>query len=174
MTATPPGAQAQEADQPNSPTIDNQALGFGTISKVNFSGQALLIGEYNWEKNEPEDVKYQYNVTQVKVINMAAITELKPGDDVEFEWYFWGPSKIKFITKISKGPMPSEPITMDFNFNLSEDEPADTDGVMQPVEVKTEGVDVAAPEVIQIENPGTADAAVITPEGAAAPAETSQ
>lgn len=121
---------------------------FGTVSKINVLGQAVLISEYNWETNEPVDVQYGFNRLTIKKHNMASLDELKPGDEIEFKWYLFGPNKLKMIFEISKGPMPEEPINMDFNFNLETEPAAQDDASMQPVEVK-EGVDVMAPEVVK-------------------------
>lgn len=147
LISPPVEAQEQEASQAQSPTEHSPATGFGTFSKIDIPGQAIRITEYNWETNEMEDILYTFNRLTIKLVNMTDLSELKAGDELEFEWFFWGPKKWKLISKLSKGPMPSEPINMDFNFNFPGDEPVD--GALLPVEVKTEGVDVAAPEVVQ-------------------------
>lgn len=104
---------------------DTQA--FGTLKKIDYKGQRMLISEYNWDNHEIVDNTYQYNVRTIQVFNIEKVTELKPGDEVELEWMMKG--KNRFINKISKGTMPMEALellwdpTMEFDVEVAAPDP---------------------------------------------------
>ncbi|MBZ0166660.1 MAG: hypothetical protein K8I00_07610 [Candidatus Omnitrophica bacterium] len=84
--------------------------GFGTVNKFDPKGQRVQVTAYNWDTNEIENMNYLYNVRRIEIFNMEAITELKVGDEIEFEWMTHGNKK--YIVKLSKGSLPMEEVEL--------------------------------------------------------------
>ena len=93
--------------------------GFGTLKKIDFKGQRMQVSEYNWDTHEIDDVMYQYNSRSIEVFNIEKINDLKPGDELEFEWKPKGNAKI--ITRLSKGPFPMEALELLWDPNVEFD-----------------------------------------------------
>lgn len=137
--------------------------GFGTLKKIDFKGQRMQVSEYNWDTHEIDDVMYQYSSRSIEVFNIEKINDLKPGDELEFEWKPKGNAKI--ITRLSKGPFPMEALELLWDPNVEFDlEGAVAEGGM------TEGTAPESAATGETTQEGTAmidnSMEVITEEGA--------
>jgi len=162
LLTNPVLAQLTPATPPAEKTDDTQPIkkkrkrkemthGFGIVAKHNPQAQVLRVNVFNWDKNADEEIIFYYKPNDLELFNVEQITDIKKGDEVEYDWEFGGPeNKQQRIKRLAKGSMPMEPIVIEplvILPALGAGAEAQVDETIQAVDV-TEGVDTQISETV--------------------------
>lgn len=94
---------------------EEMSYSFGIVGKVDISKNAIVVSEYDWEKEEETKIDVTYSVApDAEFENVSSLEGIASGDEISIEYLVdeAGKKIAKFISiyKEESEPEPAEPI----------------------------------------------------------------
>ena len=94
------GAGVSRAEEAAAPTAEQEPeYTFGTVKSI--SGNQLVINEYDYDTGEEREATYVIDPA-VELHNVAAVTEIAVGDEVDIDYLLKGSDKTAVVLSVAK------------------------------------------------------------------------